>query len=58
VCGAGLPPGPDTDRAGHPTAALFAVARDDHASEAVGGHHVIQLALERDPQAEFIVSMD
>src|ERR1700740_1408077 len=46
------------DRAGHAAPADPPVARDHHAGEAVAGPHVVELALQRDHQAELVISVD
>jgi predicted nucleotidyltransferase len=46
------------DRPGDAASAGLAVARDHQAGQALAGQHVVQLALQRDPQAELVISMD
>jgi signal recognition particle receptor subunit beta len=46
------------DRPGDAAPPDPAVARDHQAGQALAGQHVVQLALERDPQAELVISVD
>src|SRR5579862_9296919 len=46
------------DRAGDAAPADPAVARDHHAGQALAGPHVVELALQRDPQAELVINVD
>src|ERR1700683_1605058 len=54
-------PGAHDDQAdcpGDAAPAGLAVARDHQAGQALAGQHVVQLALQRDPQAELVISVD
>jgi hypothetical protein len=46
------------DRPGDAAPADLAVPRDYPAGQALAGQHVVQLAIQRDPQAELVISAD